>query len=166
MGTRTDNRKWLGDDADTPAGNAWDAVLRADYARLEATLERYGEQATLAVQGPIGVPVTALTAAARRGDTRALSMLLDAGADPGLKASGHTVATPMAWAIEADSHGCVTLLLGALEKRGIEQPDDEDWCDLAILSHDYIAHPGPDILRSLIEAGARPTQGALCRAIA
>lgn len=41
-------------------------------------------------------------------------MLLDAGADPGLKASGQTVATPMAWAIEADSAECVTLLLEAL----------------------------------------------------
>lgn len=56
MGTRTDNRKWLGDDADAPAGNAWDAVLRADYTKLEATLERYGEQATLAAQGPTRGP--------------------------------------------------------------------------------------------------------------
>lgn len=144
---------------------AWDAMLRADYECLKKTLERYGEQALSTAQGPIGHPVTAVTAAARRGDTKALSMLLDAGADPYTKASGHMVATPMAWAIEADSDGCVTLLLEALKKRGIEQPEDEDWCDLAILSHDCISHPGPDILQSLLEAGARPTQGALCRAI-
>lgn len=91
MGARTDNRKWLGDDADTPAGNAWDAVLRADYARLEATLERYGEQPTLTAQGPIGHPVTALAAAARQGDTKALSMPLDAGG------SATTPTRPPAW---------------------------------------------------------------------
>ena len=165
MGLQADNRDWLGNDADTPAGRAWDAVRRADYGGLKTTLERHGKESTATAQGAIGHPVTALTAAARQGDTRALSMLLDAGADPSVKASGHMIASPMAWAIEADSAGCVTLLVEALGGTGIEQPGDEDWCDLAILSHDYIAHPGPYILQRLLEAGARPTQGALCRAV-
>ena len=95
----------------------------------------------------------------------AVAMLLDAGANPGNKASGHMVATPMAWAIEADSLGCVRLIATALEKRGIRQPKDEDWSDIAVVHHDYIAHPGPDILRTLLELGTRPTQGALCRSI-
>ena len=109
--------------------------------------------------------MNALTAGAERGDTRAVTMLLDAGADPGKKASGHMVATPMAWAIEADSLGCVRLIARALEDQGIGQPEDEDWSDMGIVHHDYIAHPDPDILRALLEHGARATQGALCRSI-
>lgn len=169
MPAREENRVWLGKDADTPAGKAWDAVRRADYSELRTTLERYGSEATKKAQGPIGHPVTALTAAARQGDTRAMTMLLEAGADPCVKASGNITASPMAWSIEADSAGCVRLLIDTLPRtadgQDVRQPDDEDWCDLAILWHDYIAHPGPDILQQLLEAGARATQEALCRAI-
>ncbi len=158
-------RNWLGKDADTPAGKAWGAVVLADYDTLKTTLERYGDEATGAAQGPLGHPVTALTAAAVRGDTRAATMLLDAGADPTEKAGGHMVATPTAWSIEADSLGCVKLIGAALEKTDAKQPDDEDWCDLAIVHHDYIAHPDPEILRELLRTGARATQQALCRSV-
>ena len=99
MATQELVQRWLGTDADTPSGRAWGAVILADYSNLAETLERHGEQATGTVQGPLGHPVNALTAGATRGDTRAVTMLLDAGADPGEKASGHMVATPMAWAI-------------------------------------------------------------------
>ena len=165
MATQELVRTWLGTDADTPSGRAWGAVVLADYSELAETLERHGEQATGTAQGPLGNPVSALTAGAERGDTRAVTMLLDAGADPGKKASGHMVATPMAWAIEADSLGCVRLVATALEKRGIGQPEDEDWSDMAIVHHDYIGHPDPDILRTLLELGARTTQDALCRSV-
>ena len=68
MATQELVRRWLGTDADTPSGRAWGAVVLADYSDLAETLERHGEQAT---------------AGAERGDTRAVTMLLDAGADPG-----------------------------------------------------------------------------------
>ena len=165
MATRERVRSWLGTHANTPSGHAWGAVLLADYDELSETLERYGKQATEAVHGALGNPVTALTAAAVRGDTRAVTMLLDAGAAPEEIGSGHEIATPLAWAIEADSLGCVRLLLAALQKAGISQPEDEDWSDMAVVHHDYIAHPDPDILRALLEHGARATQGALCRSV-
>ena len=131
MATQELVRQWLGADADTPSGRAWGAVVLADYGDLTETLERHGVLATGTAQGPLGHPVNALTAGAQRGDTRAVTMLLDAGANPGRKASGHMVATPMAWAIEADSLGCVRLIATALEKRGTRQPKDEDWSDMA-----------------------------------
>ena len=164
--TRTPTDTWLGRDAQTPSGMAWTAVRQADYEELEATLERHGVKATGTAQGPIGHAVTPLCAAAARGDTRAVSILIEAGADTGVKASGHMVATPMSWAIEADSLGCVLLLAKAMAKAKIGEPEDEDWCDLAIVAHDYIAHPDPEILRALLNARANPTQGALCRSIA
>ena len=82
MATRERVRSWLGTHANTPSGHAWGAVLLADYDELTKTLERYGKQATEAVHGALGNPVTALTAGAVRGDTRAVTMLLDAGAAP------------------------------------------------------------------------------------
>ena len=162
MATRERVRSWLGTHANTPSGHAWGAVLLADYDELGETLERYGKQATEAVHGALGHPVTALTAGAVRGDTRAVTMLLDAGAAPEEKGSGHQIASPLAWAIEADSLGCVRLLLAALRQAGISQPEDEDWSDMAVVHHDYIAHPDPDILRALLEHGAK---GALCRSV-
>ena len=92
-------------------------------------------------------------------------MLLDAGADPTEKAGGRRVATPMAWSIEADSPGCVKLIAAALGKADAKQPADEDWCDLAIVHHDYFAHPDPQLLRELLASGARATQQALCRSV-
>ena len=167
LATRELVQKWLGPDAETPSGMAWDGVLRADYAALASTLERHGADATGMAQGPLGHPVTALTAAAQRGDTLAVSMLLAHEADPDVKASGHMQATPMAWAIEADSLGCVRMLGNARKRLGRETaPDDEDWSDMAVIHHDYIAHPDPEILRALLETGTTPTQGALCRSIA
>ena len=179
MATRERGRAWLERQAKKPGGQAWGAVLLADYDELGETLERYGKQATEAVHGALGHPVTALTAAAVRGDTRAVTMLLDAGADPNEKASGHQTASPTAWAIEADSlgcvrlllaaqqhaGGCVRLLLAAQQHAGISQPEDEDWSDMAVVHHDYTMHPDPDILRALLANGARVTQRALCISI-
>ena len=165
MATRERGRAWLESQALKPGGRAWGAVLLADYDALAKTLERYGKQATQAVQGGFGHPVTALTAGAVRGDTRAVTMLLDAGADPYEKASGHQTASPTAWAIEADSLGCVRLLLEAQQHAGISQPEDEDWSDMAVVHHDYTVHPDPDILRALLANGARATQRALCASI-
>ena len=165
MATRERGRAWLERQALKPGGRAWGAVLLADYDALAKTLERYGKQATEAVQGGFGHPVTALTAGAVRGDTRAVTMLLDADADPNEKASGHQTASTTAWAIEADSLGCVLLLLAAQQHAGINQPEDEDWSNMAVLHHDYTVHPDPDILRALLANGARATQRALCASI-
>ena len=165
MTTRERVGTWLKGHANTPSGHAWGAVILADYKGLAETLERFGKEATGTVHGALQYPVTALTAGAVRGDTLAVTMLLDAGAHPAEKGSGHLAASPIAWAIEADSLGCVRRLLAALQRVGISQPQDEDWSDMAIVHHDYISHPDPDILQALLEGGARATQGALCRSI-
>ena len=166
METSEPAKAWLEDGAfGTPAAGAWEAVVVADYERLKKTLEWYGEEATEIAQGPGGHPLTPLTAGARRGDTRAVTMLLDAGADPTEKAGGRRVATPLTWSIEANSLGCVKLITGALGKGDAKQPDDEDWCDLAVLQQDDCADPDPQILRELLARGARATQQALCRSV-
>ena len=122
MAVKSENRKWLGTDADTPAGLAWDAVQRADYEELERIIREHATTCTGTAQGRLGHPVTALTAAARRADSKAVGMLLDAGAEPNVRASGNMIASPMQWAIEADSLGCVRLLGAALEKKGRRHP--------------------------------------------
>lgn len=163
-----DERHWLGDKRDTPAGRAWTAIRAADYARLAEVLDKEGAAALEPVRGPIGHPVTAATQAALAGDTKALSMVLDGGADPHGRANGHMIASPMAWAIEAQSLGCVRLLKEA--ERWWEEPPpagengEEDWADLAVLYHDHIAHPGTEILEAVLETGAPPTPRALGRA--
>ena len=81
---------WLGEKATTPAGRAWDAVRDADYRALDKVIGQHGDAATLEVQWPIGHPVTALTAAAQRGDTQALRMLLESDADPNVRAASTT----------------------------------------------------------------------------
>ena len=155
-------KDWLGDNAGTPAWGAWNAVCEASYARLEQLLETHGKTATAEVQSTMGHPVTALAAAARNGDTRAMARLLEAGADPNVRACGNTPQSPMAWSIEADSLGCVRMLIAT---DAVKQPEREDWADMAVRRHDYAARPDPAILRTLLEARAPATAHALGRAI-
>ena len=159
---------WLGDNRNTPAGRAWDAIHASNYAALGAVIDAEGEAALEPVAGPIGHPVTVVTAAARRGDTKALSMVLDAGADPHHRASGHLIGSPMAWAIEAGSLGCIELLTQSgrwNEQRAPTGADDqEDWADLAVIHHDHIAHPGTETLAAVLATGAPPSARSLARA--
>ena len=156
---------WLGEKATTPAGRAWDAVCDADYKALDKVIGQHGDAATLEVQGPIGHPVTALTAAAQRGDTQALTMLLENDADPNVRASGNMIASPMAWAIEAQSLGCVRMLLTSDRYPLVLSPPDEDWAELAVLRGDYIKEPRPAILKALLDAGIGASAEALGRAV-
>ena len=49
-------RDWLGKDADTPQGQAYDAVQHGAYTVLRAVLDEHGRAATLPAQGPIRAP--------------------------------------------------------------------------------------------------------------
>ena len=101
--TETHENSWLGTDAGTPAGVAWQAVCDGDIELLDRVLADHGSAALKTAQGPIGHPVTALAAAAKRGDSAAVERLLKAGADPNVAACGHMTQSPVAWAIKACS---------------------------------------------------------------
>ena len=117
--------------AATPGASAWAAVSAADYETLETLCRAHGRAATRPWDGRLaGHPVTALGAACRAGDTRAVRLLLDAGADPGQGGDEAAPCSPMASAIKAGSLGCVRMLLDRAPR--VRAPEDEDWADLAV----------------------------------
>ena len=153
---------WLGKNAGTPAGQAWLAVMAADYDALTKILSAHGTKATETTQGRIGHPVSALTTAARRGDSLAVRMVIEAGADLDLKASGNMEASPLSWGTEADSYSCVRLLLDA---GASPTPPREDLANTAVLYHDYVRNPRADVLELLLSGGVPATSKALYQAL-
>ena len=153
---------WLGSQATTPAGRAWAAVKDGDHKRLRLVLKTDSEQAVGKAQGPLGHPVTALTAAAATGDSLAIQILLKADANPDMEASGHMIQPPLAWAIEANSIACVRLLLDAGATRN---PVGHDLVSLAVEEHNHITQPGSRLIELLLARGATATTTALHKAI-
>ena len=152
---------WL-TNPDTPSARAWDAVTFHDYDALAELIQTHGADCTLPSESTLGHPVTPLTQAARRADTRALHMLIAAGADPNHRASGHMIHSPTHWAIEASSTGCIRMLLQA----GATMPQEEDWSMTAILhTPSDLVEKYPTILRMLLAHSARPTDAAMHAAV-
>lgn len=146
----------------TPQGRAWIAVLNSDYGRLATEIAHHGAACTGPSALPGGWPVTPLTQAAKQGDSLAVRMLLDAGADPNHAASGNQIQSPTQWAIEAKSLGCARLLLAA----GATAPKWEDWAQEAVLSTETeVVDEAPSILRAMLAAGAPATDAAMWAAI-
>ena len=154
--------KWLDEGGKTPAGQAWCAVVEADHAALSAVLAAHGEAATGWTKPLIGHVVRPLSAACRRGDTLAAKMLLDAGADPDARSDGNMIASPLYWAAESDSLGCVRLLFAA----GADpNPAHESVARHAVQSVDPVLHPHHDVLEALLQAGTAPAPDALLAAL-
>ena len=152
---------WLANPG-TPSGRAWDAVTFHDYETLAELIQTHGTDCTLPSESTLGHPVTPLTQAARRADTRALHMLLDAGANPNHRASGHTIHSPTHWAIESSSTGCVRMLLQA----GARMPEQEDWAFTAILhTPAELVEKYPTILRMVLANSAPATDAAIHAAV-
>ena len=158
--TETHENSWLGTDAGTPAGVAWQAVYDGDIEQLDRVLADHGSAALKTAQGPIGHPVTALAAAAKRGDSAAVKRLLKAGADPNVAACGHMTQSPVAWAIRACSLTTTRLLLNA----GAEPTDDEDLQDIAVLALDPVVEPHNYLLAELLKTMVGSTD-AMHRAV-
>lgn len=154
--------EWLGTDAEMPAGQAWRAVKEADHERLGSVLDAHREAACGSAQGPIGHPVRALSAAAKMGDTLAMRMLLDAGADPTVASDGNMPQTPLYWAVEADSLGSVRLLVAA----GADvNPEGEALARHAVWSADPVLQPHHKVLEYLLGAGTEPGADAVVVAL-
>ena len=158
--TETHENSWLGTDAGTPAGVAWQAVCDGDIERLDRVLADHGSTALKTAQGPIGHPVTALAAAAKQGDSAAVERLLKAGADPSVPACGHMTQSPVAWAIRACSLTTIRLLLNA----GAKPTDDENLQDIAVLSLDPGDEPHNYLLAELLKTMVGSTD-AMHRAV-
>lgn len=158
---RDNDGKWLGSRRDSAAGRAVLAVTRGDHQGLMKAIEE-GNEAVGTVQPVFGHPVTALTAAAQRGDSRATAALLEAGSDPNKRASGHMIASPFQWAIEAGSLACIRLL----DDAGASEPAEEDWAAHAVAYRDWVAHPGTEVLVAALRAhGTSATPRALRLAV-
>ena len=151
---------------ESPAEQAWAAIELGDHARLEEVLREHGEVATREGETANGMPVTPLDEAASQGDSLAVKMLLDHGADPHKRANGSLLPEPMTRAIEARSLPCINLLLRcagwANQPPGAEY---DDWAYLAVLyQRDENADP-PKMLQALLEQGTRASQRALVRTV-
>ena len=152
-GSTNPDQHFLGEDANTPTGQAWRAVQNGDVKTLDSVLSTYGKDALGTAKGLIGHHVTALTAAARNGDSASIERLLKHGADPNVAASGHIIFSPIAWAIKSQNLTAVRLLLNADAKpyTAADGADTEDLYDLAVISGDPISKPGNAILELLLE---------------
>ena len=150
----------------TPAKRALAAIMLGDHAGLEEVLTTHREIATGQGWSPSGMPVTPLGVATGQGDSLAVKMLLDRGADPHKRATGSVFPEPMTRAIEARSLACVNLLLRCAAW-GDQAPgaEHDDWADLAVrYQRDENAEP-PMVLRALLGQGTRATQRAVVRAV-
>ena len=152
---------YLGDEARTPQGVAYDAVKAGDDQKLAAILAEHEERATRPAQGPLGHRVTPLCTAAERGDSRLVEMLLEAGADPNVEANGHMTASPLAHAVRA---GANTTVVRCLLREGAVPAPGEDLQDSAVLAYNPVERPHNDMLEMLL--GYYPaSDAALYRAV-
>ena len=152
-------------DPTTPSALAYLAVCDNDYDRLRELTSRHQASCTQLVGFTLGHALSPLTEAARSGDTLAVNLLLEAGADVDQRAHGNLPQTPTHWAIEAGSLGCVRMLLAHRPTPA----DDEDWAATAIRhSRREQTEKIPEcttILRAVLKAGAPATPAALQAAV-
>ena len=153
---------WLGTLALTPAGKAWKAVIQGRLQEVKHVLQAHGQNALGLVMDPTGHPVSALTAAAKNGDSAAVQVLLAHGAATDHQASGNRPQSPLAWAIKSGSVSTVRLLLDA----GARPIGFEDACDLAVEHGNPVLNPANEILDLVLThiAMAADTNEALHRA--
>ena len=153
--------EWLEKHENVRAARAWVHVVTGEPFALEELLQKDPAEAVKAVTGPSGAPVTALTAAAERGDSLSTQMLLQEGADPNLQSGRIVPLSPLAGATAAQSVCCLNLLFEASAK-----PDEnEDLARLATETGKPIEHSSTDVLEVLIQNGVTATAEALGSAV-
>ena len=127
---------------DTPSGRALTAVALGRLRDLRQVLEAHGEDALRLVQTPGGETMSALSIAARNGDSGAAAMLIGHGAQTDHRAGGRMTKSVLVEAIGSRSLSTVRVLLDA----GAQPNGSEDICDLAIELGDPVLDPENRIL--------------------
>ena len=153
--------EWLGNDRETPSGEAWRAVQEGSHDKLTRILDKHGKSACQAARGPIGHPVRALSKAARLGDTLSMQKLIYAGADLNARSDGNMMASPLYWAVEAYSLPAVRMLI----REGAQvNPENENLARHAVQSADPVLNPHHTVLEALLTAGTEAAPDAVVAA--